>query len=176
MKKDCCLLHCASCLLYFEVAWTFFVGCAQCLALWCCLSEFSDSVLSFSVRGRNNCFELFGFDILIDDNFRPWLLEVNLSPRLLENVCCIFPFRNGPLCVVPFSFLFEPKLLSCYLAITSLSCESPLDYKIKSQVVSDLLSLACIRSFDWKKMKQVHRAFVPEGLEGGENRVLHSPH
>jgi len=31
---------------------------------------------------RTNCFELFGFDVLIDDEMEPWLIEVNLCPAL----------------------------------------------------------------------------------------------
>ena len=30
----------------------------------------------------NNSFELYGFDILIDENFRAWLIEVNVNPSL----------------------------------------------------------------------------------------------
>jgi hypothetical protein len=47
--------------------------------------------------------ELYGFDILIDETLRPWLLEVNLSP--------------------------------------SLGCDAPLDLRLKSNLVADLLTL-----------------------------------
>lgn len=33
------------------------------------------------VRRPYSCHELFGFDIMLDENLKPWVLEVNISPR-----------------------------------------------------------------------------------------------
>ena len=75
---------------------------------------------------KNQCFELFGFDVLIDADLKPWLLEVNLSPAL--------------------------------------SCDSPLDQKVKSNMISDLLSLAGIVKMDQRNLadgvsKKAHMAY-----------------
>jgi len=56
---------------------------------------------------RNNCYELLGYDILLDSNLTPWLLEVNLSP--------------------------------------SLAFESPLDLKIKGNLIKDTLNLVGLK-------------------------------
>lgn len=38
--------------------------------------------LNRASRNRHLCFEVFGFDVIIDHNLRPWLLEVNVLPSL----------------------------------------------------------------------------------------------
>jgi len=42
------------------------------------------SSASDSIEQRAGCFDLFGFDLLLDEKYQPWLLEVNLSPACTE--------------------------------------------------------------------------------------------
>ena len=38
-----------------------------------------------NILGRNNCFEIFGYDFILDKNFQPFLLEINTNPGLEES-------------------------------------------------------------------------------------------
>ena len=38
-----------------------------------------------NILNRNNCFEIFGYDFLLDCNYEPFLLEVNTNPGLEES-------------------------------------------------------------------------------------------
>ena len=60
-------------------------------------------------KNRMNCFETYGFDILIDSHLQPWLIEVNVCPSLASSspldkqiktalMCDIFTLSN----IVPY--------------------------------------------------------------------------
>ncbi|XP_077584886.1 tubulin monoglutamylase TTLL4 isoform X2 [Stigmatopora nigra] len=44
-----------------------------------------NSLLKMHLRSPYSCHELFGFDIMLDENLKPWILEVNISPSLHSN-------------------------------------------------------------------------------------------
>ncbi|XP_062861890.1 tubulin polyglutamylase TTLL4 [Trichomycterus rosablanca] len=44
-----------------------------------------NTLLKTHVRSPYSCHELFGFDIMLDENLKPWVLEVNISPSLHSN-------------------------------------------------------------------------------------------
>ena len=85
-----------------------------------------NSASKMFVPHRNNCFELYGFDILIDSDLKPWLIEVTT------------------LVIIYFAFNFSVQVnLS-----PSLNTEAPIDMKIKSAMISDLLSVVGTPAID----------------------------
>lgn len=67
---------------------------------------------------NDNCYELYGYDILIDQNLNPWLLEINLTP--------------------------------------SLNCDSPLDLKVKSKLISDIFNVIRIIPTNLRGKEQLY--------------------
>lgn len=47
--------------------------------------SYVNSQVNLYVRNRYTCHELFGFDIMLDENLKMWVLEVNISPSLHSN-------------------------------------------------------------------------------------------
>ncbi|KAL2080915.1 hypothetical protein ACEWY4_022768 [Coilia grayii] len=44
-----------------------------------------NTLVKTHVRSAYSCHELFGFDIMLDEKLKPWVLEVNISPSLHSN-------------------------------------------------------------------------------------------
>ena len=50
------------------------------------------------------CFEIYGYDVLLDSNLKPWLMEVNASPSLTADVptdyCLKMGLLEDAMCIV----------------------------------------------------------------------------
>lgn len=44
---------------------------------------------------KDNSFQLYGFDILLDSKLNPWLIEVNGSPSMTANTIKDHEFKIG---------------------------------------------------------------------------------
>lgn len=63
-----------------------------------------------------HCFELYGYDVIIDDTLTPWLLEVNASPSLTANTPNDYDMKFGLLDDVPLIFtpiFSRTKIIMC---------------------------------------------------------------
>lgn len=88
-----------------------------------------------SVPFRTNCFQFLGFDILIDSNLKPWLLEVNMS--------------------------------------SSLATETNMDFKIKSAMMANILSLVGVEplSTKYNVSERINPKFAKfQDFRGGMNK------
>jgi D-alanine-D-alanine ligase-like ATP-grasp enzyme len=41
------------------------------------------------------CFEILGFDILIDEKLKPWLIEINHAPSFGTDTCLDFKIKKN---------------------------------------------------------------------------------
>ena len=50
--------------------------------------------MQLNVPHRNNCFEIFGFDVILDDDYKPWLVEVNTALSLATDAALDRKIKN----------------------------------------------------------------------------------
>lgn len=119
------------------------------------------------VPNFGNCFELYGFDILIDDTLKPWLLEVNLSPSL------------G--CDTPLDTKVKACLLTDLLTLVGIPALSPLmkatyDSKCKIRSLSSYRADRRVNSADGLYVHTVNNPKKPtiSTLTAEENRIVKS--
>jgi tubulin polyglutamylase TTLL4 len=88
------------------------------------VESYISNQMSRFTKNKGACFEIYGFDILLDAKLKPWLLEVRNISDFKVNVC------------------------------PSLSSSSPFDKVVKTSLICDTLNLVGIQPYDRKKLEK----------------------
>ncbi len=91
------------------------------------------SASGITYENRNTYYEMFGFDILIDADLKPWLIEVNVCP--------------------------------------SMNMDSPLDRKIKTSLICDILNLIGFIPYNKRKLVKEQQRQKVEGKTKRPSRI-----
>ncbi|XP_062378642.1 tubulin polyglutamylase TTLL5 [Sardina pilchardus] len=111
------------------------------------------SACKMFLPSRTNCFELYGFDVLIDSNLKPWLLEVNLSPSLA--------------CDSPLDLKIKASMISDMFSLIGIVCQDPLLRQTHIDRAGQESSLKC-------QTQKSQRPYSANGSEkGGTKRESH---
>lgn len=128
-----------------------------CKSIFACSQSIVSACRMFVPNG-NNCFELYGFDILIDNTLKPWLLEVNLSPSLGIDT--------------PLDAKVKSSLLTDLLTLVGIPALSPLSRVASDSKWSRFKSRAGRRSLAELSTNSTNSKCITIGLTAEENRVV----
>ena len=87
-----------------------------------CLEAVSSELSFFTLP---NCFELFGFDLMVDEDWHLWLLEVQVLLQMLQALCT----ASDPSCAQGVSSLVRGTLPKAVSLTTSACCGSALRHE-----------------------------------------------
>ena len=78
------------------------------------IDTFLSARRSMNPNNRNGTYELFGFDFLIDEDYRVWLIEVNSNPYLgmpNEYMKQLLPKLMNDMCKLVLDPIYQPKIV-----------------------------------------------------------------
>ncbi|XP_071832466.1 tubulin polyglutamylase TTLL5-like isoform X3 [Apostichopus japonicus] len=101
---------------------------------------------------RGNCFELYGFDILIDSNLKPWILEVNLSPSLA--------------CDAPIDLKIKSHLMGDLFSLIGFQAQDPMMRKVQQSKRNQELAASSVLR---QQKERIGSAFVKQRPQSAGN-------
>jgi len=110
---------------------------------------------SQTTDNKGRCFEVYGFDIMLDEQLNPWVIEVNLSPACRERETFLSKMLDD-MAFDLFSWL-ERKILTNNM----LDCDIPLSDKLK---MKRNIYLRQVQFFDKHEYLNMPEFYTENGL------------